>query len=77
MLRCLHMTDLLDEAIERLRALPEPLQDSVARAVILQLEEQPDSGDIDAIETGRRDFAAGNYEPLDHMRHALGLGGRE
>lgn len=33
------MTELLKEAIQRLRQLPEP-QDHIARAVIFQLEEE-------------------------------------
>jgi len=35
------MTKLLKQAIERLRQLPKEMQDSAARAVILQLEEEP------------------------------------
>ena len=35
------MTKLLEEAIHRLRQLPTPMQDSAARAVLTQLEEDP------------------------------------
>lgn len=41
------MTTLLDAAIERLRCLPEPQQDSVARAIILQLEEEAELSDFE------------------------------
>ena len=41
------MTELLDEAIRCLRLLPEPMQDSVARAVIAQLGEESEPGDND------------------------------
>ena len=34
------ITELLAEAIEQLRQLPEPVQDAVARSVILQLDEE-------------------------------------
>lgn len=34
------MTKLLDQAIERLRRLPVPMQDSAARTSIRQLEEE-------------------------------------
>jgi hypothetical protein len=58
------MTKLLEEAIDRLRRLPATMQDSAARAVILQLEEETASGDIEAIEGGRLQFANGGYIPL-------------
>ena len=43
------MTKLLERAIEALRQLPEEMQDSAARAVMLQLEEEPEPGDLEAI----------------------------
>jgi hypothetical protein len=49
------MTDLLEEAIHRLRQLPESMQDCAARAVLLQLEEEQESGDHESI----RDKPAG------------------
>jgi hypothetical protein len=68
------MTKLLDEAIQRLRRLPAPLQDSAARALILQLEEEPEVGDREAVAEGRRDFQRGDFATLDHFRHDMGLG---
>jgi hypothetical protein len=70
------MTKLLEEAIRRLRELPESVQDSAARALIMQLEEEPEPGDEKAIEQGRRDFGRGDYVTLDQLQHELGLGDR-
>ena len=47
------MTKLLEQAIEHLRQLPEEMQDSAARAVMLQLQEDPEPGDLQAIAEGR------------------------
>jgi len=55
------VTKLLDEAIERLRQLPATMQDSAARALILQLEEEPEAGDREAIFEGRRQFQRGEF----------------
>ena len=68
------MTKLLQQAIERLRQLPEEMQDSAARAVMSQLEEEPEPGDLEAIAAGREDFARGDYVTLDEWRHEVGLG---
>jgi uncharacterized protein Yka (UPF0111/DUF47 family) len=40
------MTKLLEEAIERLRQLPDSIQDSAARVMITQLEEEPDQNQV-------------------------------
>jgi hypothetical protein len=68
------MTKLLEQAIEQLRQLPEKMQDSAARAVLLQLEEDPEPGDREAIEEGRTAFARGNFVSLKEWRHEMGLG---
>lgn len=70
------MTRLLDEAIYRLRKLPEQLQDSAARAVIRQLEEEPEIGDLEAIAEGRRECERGDHITLDQLQHEMGLGDR-
>jgi hypothetical protein len=70
------MTKLLEEAIQRLRRLPASLQDSAARALILQLEEEPEVGDREAVAEGRRDFQRGEFVTLDQFRHDMGLGDR-
>ena len=63
------MTKLLEEAIDRLRGLPAAMQDSAARAVILQLEEEAEQGDLEAIEEARLEFANGHYVTLDQWRN--------
>jgi hypothetical protein len=66
------MTKLLEEAIHRLRQLPTPMQDSAARAVILQLEEEPEPGDREAVAAGRSDFQNGDFVTLAQLRHEMG-----
>lgn len=68
------MTKLLEQAIQRLRDLPESMQDTAARALLAQLEEEPEPGDLEAIKIGREEFARGEYVTLDELRHELGLG---
>ena len=68
------MTKLLDEAIKRLKRLPQGMQDSAARAVITLLEEEPEPGDDEAIREGLEAFARGDYLTLDDWRHEMGLG---
>ena len=70
------MTKLLEDAIHRLRQLPESMQDSAARAVIHQLEEEPEPGDREAVAVGRADIARGDFVTLDELRHEMGLGDR-
>jgi len=67
------MTKLLEEAILRLRQLPEPMQESAARAVILQLEEEPEPGDLEAVASGREEFLRGDFVTLDQLRHGTDL----
>jgi hypothetical protein len=67
------MTKLLEDAIHRLRQLPETMQDSAARAVIQQLEEEPEPGDREAIAAGRRDIDRGDFVALEQWRHDMGL----
>lgn len=70
------MTKLLDEAIQRLRQLPAAMQDSAARAVILQLEEEPEPGDREAVAAGRDDFENGDFVTLEQLRHEMGSSDR-
>jgi hypothetical protein len=70
------MTKLLEQAIQRLRQLPDNVQDSAARVLISQLEEEPEPGDLEAIKAGREDFRRGDYVTLDEWRHEMGLGDR-
>jgi len=64
----MQMTKFLEEVIDLLRQLPEPMQDSAARAVLSQLEEEPEPGDLEAIEEGRREFERGEFVTLDSLR---------
>jgi hypothetical protein len=75
-LACYHfsMTKLLQQAIERLRQLPSDAQDSAARVLISQIEEEPEPGDREAINEGRQDFASGDFVSLKEWRHEMGLG---
>jgi hypothetical protein len=68
------MNKLLEQAIERLRQLPDDAQDTAARALISQLEEEPEVGDLDAVQHGRREFDRGEFVSLDSWRHEMGLG---
>lgn len=70
------MTKLLEQAIGRLRQLPADAQNSLARVLISQLEEEPEPGDLEAIKLGREDFARGDFITLDEWRHEMGLGDR-
>jgi predicted transcriptional regulator len=70
------MTKLLHHAIERLRLLPDDMQDIAARVLIAQLEEEPEPGDLEAIKEGREDFARGDFVTLDEWRDEMGLGDR-
>jgi hypothetical protein len=67
------MTKLLEDAIDQLRQLPDSMQDSVARAVFLQLQEEPEQGDLEAIAEGRREFEQGEFVTLEQLRHEMEL----
>jgi hypothetical protein len=64
------MTKLLEQAIQCLRQLPEDVQDSAARTLMAQLEEDPEPGDLEAIKQGREEFARGEYVTLEEWRAA-------
>lgn len=70
------MTKLLEEAIQRLRQLPDAMQDSAARVVIQQLEEEPERGDLEEINAGWGEYKRGEFVTLDELRHEMGSGGR-
>jgi hypothetical protein len=70
------MTKLLEQAIQRLRQLPDNVQDSAARVLISQLDEEPEPGDLEEIKEGRAEFARGDFITLDDWRHDVGLGDR-
>jgi PHD/YefM family antitoxin component YafN of YafNO toxin-antitoxin module len=66
------VTKLLEQVIEQLRHLPEGMQDNAARAVMLQLEEEPEPGDLEAIAEGRAQIERGEFITLDQLEHDLG-----
>jgi hypothetical protein len=68
------MTKLLEDAICGLRQLPASVQDTVARALITQLQEEPEPGDLAAIAEGRLDYQRGEFVSLDQLRHDVGVG---
>ena len=68
------MTKLLEEAVDRLRQLPAPMQDSAARVLIMQLEEEPEPGDVATIAEGRLAYERGEFSSLDQFRHDMGVG---
>ena len=70
------MIKLLQEAIDRLRHLPDSVQDNAARALITQLEEEPQPGDAGAIEEGRAEIQRGDFVTLEQWRHDMGLSNR-
>jgi hypothetical protein len=67
------MTKLLEEAFDWLRQLPDSMQDSAARAMFSQLQEELEPGDLEDIAEGRRDFQRGDFVTLDQWRHEMGL----
>ncbi len=67
------MTKLLEDAIDRLRQLPASVQDTAARALITQLEEEPEPGDLAAIAEGRLAYERGEFVSLDQFRHDTGI----
>jgi hypothetical protein len=69
------MTKLLKQAMERLSQLSPAAQDTAARALIQQLVEEPELGDLEAIEEGRKAFGRGEFMTLKEWRHDVGLGG--
>ena len=67
------MTKLLEQAIAQLRQLPEDMQDTAARALIAQMEEEPEPGELAAIAEGRAAFARGEFTTLEDWRNEMGL----
>ena len=65
------MTKLLEQAIEQLRQLPEEMQDTAARALMMQLQEDPEPSDLEAIAEGRAQIERGEFITLDQLEHEL------
>lgn len=65
------MTKLLEEAIDLLRQLPPSMQDSAARAVLTQLDEELQLGDMTA---GRNELEIGESTAVHQRRDETGSG---
>ena len=70
------MTKLLDDAIKRLRNLPGDMQDAAARALLMQLEDEPGLDDLDDMAEGWTACRCGDFVTLDQLRRDMGLGDR-
>lgn len=70
------MAELLEQVFARLRELPEEVQEAAARSIMRTLEEEPEPGDLEAIEEARREFANGDFVTFDQWRHEMGLSDR-
>ena len=66
------MTRLLEEAVELLRQFPENVQDSAARTILAQIEEEPEPGDCEAIAEGRRAYERDDFVTLEQWRRENG-----
>lgn len=69
------MSQLLEDAISRLRNLPDFMQDLAARQLIrnVQFEEEAQAEDIEAIEEGSLALRNGDFVSLDQWKHDMGL----
>jgi hypothetical protein len=70
------MTKLLEEAIQKVRALPENEQDMAAAELLGYLAEFPTAEERVAIARGRREYDRGEFVSLDQWRHDMGLSSR-
>jgi hypothetical protein len=68
------MSKLLDEAIAKIRGLPDQEQESAANALIQYIDEIPTLRDQVAISEGREAYMRNEFVSLDHWRHEMGLG---
>lgn len=70
------MTKLLEQTVEKLRKLPDAVQDLAARRLLQHVNEKPDQGDLDAITDGRRAFEHGDFIAVNQWRNEVDLGDR-
>ena len=68
------MRKLLEEAIAKLRELPEREQNAAANALIQYVDEIPTLRDQVAISEGREAYERNEFVSFDHWRHEMGLG---
>jgi hypothetical protein len=70
------MTKLLEQAIEKVRELPEHDQDIAAEQLIQHVDAIPTLNDLAVIAEGREAFKRGDFVSLEQWRHDMGLGNR-
>jgi hypothetical protein len=68
------MSKLLEQAIEKVRELPEPEQDIAAAELLGYLADFPAPEERTAITKGRSAYERGEVIPLDQWRHDMELG---
>ena len=68
------MSKLLEQAIEKVRQLPEAEQDMAAAELIGYLADFPTSEERTAIAEGRGAYQRGDFVSLDKWRHDMELG---
>jgi hypothetical protein len=67
------MTKLLEEAIAKLRELPDEEQEQAATELMRYLSDVPSAEDTAAIAKGRAAYQRGEFTPLEQWRHDVGL----
>ena len=67
------MTKLFEEAISKLRELPEDIQDTAAVALMHYVDEISSLSERTEIAEGRTAFERGAVVSLDQWRHDMGL----
>ena len=70
------MSKLLEQAIEKARALPEPEQDIAAAELLGVLADFPTPEERAALAQGRAEFERGEFITHEQWRHEMGLGNR-
>ena len=70
------MSKIVEQAIVRLRELPEDLQEAAAKALIHYVDQIPSLDERDAIAFGREAYKRGDFTSIDQWRHDLGIGDR-
>jgi hypothetical protein len=68
------MSKLLQQAIEKVRELPEDEQEMAAVELIGYLSDFPTSEERSVITEGRSAYERREFIPLDQWRHDMGLG---
>jgi hypothetical protein len=68
------MTKLLDQAIEKVRELPEDEQNAVATNLINLIDDKLSEDEERELTESGRQYERGDFRPYDLLRHELGLG---